>query len=390
MIDAVGSRYTGCGACISACPEGCIAMERRELGHVYPVVNEGKCVRCGRCVRSCHSLRHFERGEFAGAAFALQAKDRSILRDSSSGGAFSLLAEKMIARGGVVYGSAWNRGAGARHMRASSPEDVVGLRRSKYVQSDTVGIFEQVRIDLVEGREVLFVGTPCQVAAVRAFLRDGCEGLVTADLVCHGVPSSAFFEEYLSWLEWRAGKSLVEYNSRDKEAAGWSCLGSFRTEAGPASVLPVDDPYVLTFSQNATFRESCYACPYAGPRRVGDLTLGDFWGVERMRLDLDLDGGVSVVLVNSPVGACLFREACGERATTFEVGFPDAARSNSNLARPSVRPAEREEIVEAYRGGGFAAVAEIVPQLYRGTIVKNSIKRVVPSSVKRLIKGALR
>lgn len=389
MIESVGSACTGCGACAALCPKSCISMEERELGHMYPVVDGSSCIGCGACLRACHAVKRFEQGAFEGRAFAVQAKDREILADSSSGGVFSLLAEEVLRKGGVVYGSRWSRGKGAAHTRAASLRELPALRRSKYVHSDTVRIFETVRDDLAAGAEMLFVGTPCQVAALKAFLVRDPENLTTVDLVCHGVPSSAFFEEYLRWFEECAGKPLVEYNSRDKGAAGWSCLGSFRAEAGPTSVLPVDDPYVLTFNQNASFRQCCYACPYAGARRAGDITLGDFWGAERLHLGVDLDGGVSVALASTEKGLRLLERACKDSAFVEEVRFEDAARSNANLTRPSSLPPEREEFADAYASGGFPAVASLAAHRYKKEILKNRIKRAVPTPIKRLVKGAI-
>ena len=258
MIESVGAACTGCGTCVAVCPKSCIVMEERELGHEYPVVDAQACVGCGMCLKACHAEKDFTQGGFEGRSYAVQAKDLKVLKDSSSGGVFTLLASTVLRMGGVVYGSRWVRGRGAAHARVSSPKGLLTLRRSKYVHSDTAGVLDLVRHDLDAGIKVLFVGVPCQIAALRTFLGANREGLVTVDLVCHGVPSSTFFEDYLSWLEKRVGKPLVEYNSRDKVVAGWSCLGSYKAETGPTSALPVDDPYVLMFGQGATFRECCY------------------------------------------------------------------------------------------------------------------------------------
>lgn len=389
MIESVGAACTGCGTCVAVCPSSCIEMEKRELGHEYPVVDTQACVGCGKCLKVCHAVKEFAQGGFEGRAFAVQARDPRILEDSSSGGAFTLLASAMLGAGGAVYGSSWSRGRGAVHTRVSSLEGLVALRRSKYVRSDTTGVFDFVKRDLDKGIKVLFVGVPCQVAALKTFLGASHENLVTVDLVCHGVPSSAFFEDYLRWFEKKVGKRLVKYNSRDKVTEGWSCLGSYKVEAGPTSALSVDDPYVLTFGQGSIFRECCYSCPYAGPRRVGDITLGDFWGVERLRLGIDLDGGVSVVLVRTEAGQRLFEQACEKVAYVNEVRFEDAARSNANLTHPSTMPFERGQLANAYATGGFAAVASLSKRVYKREIVKNRIKHSVPAPVKRFIKGVL-
>lgn len=388
MIESVGVACTGCGACVSVCPNNCITMEKRDLGHRYPTVDIKKCVNCGKCLRVCHAKRGFTQGGFEGRALAVQAKDWGILKDSSSGGMFTLLASAVLGIGGVVYGSKWCRGRGAIHTRVSSIDELGALRRSKYVYSDIVEMFRLVEQDLNEGIKVLFVGVPCQVAALKTYLGDERDSLITVDLVCHGVPSSGFFEDYLRWFEERTGDILVEYNSRDKFVSGWSCLGSFKTESGVVAVLPVDDPYVLAFSQGASFRECCYECPYAGPRRVGDITLGDFWGVERLHFDLDLDGGVSVVLVNTKNGQCLVERSCKNTALVNDALFEDASRLNANLVRPSAKPIERGQLADAYASGDFASVSTLIKKFYWKEIIKNHIKRSIPKTIKRFIKGA--
>ena len=282
MIESVGSACTGCGACVSSCPKSCISMEERELGHAYPVVDAGACIHCGVCQRVCHALKPFEQGAFEGRSFAVQAIDERILADSSSGGAFSLLAEEMLGKGGVVYGSGWSRGKGAVHTRAASPRELPALRRSKYVHSDTTGIFELVRDDLAAEVEVLFVGTPCQVAALKAFLSRDPKNLVTVDLVCHGVPSSAFFEEYLRWFEDRAGKPLVKYNSRDKSAAGWSYRSTTRTfsrstktprSGSAATHAPTPGRSASETSRSGTFGEPSGCISASTSTRVSRLRL---------------------------------------------------------------------------------------------------------------------
>lgn len=201
MIECVGNACTGCGACIDACPVKCISMKEGILGHTYPEVDEVSCIGCGVCQKVCHALAEPDRTLLPRKSYAVQAVDREVLMDSSSGGAFSVFADNVLRDGGVVYGSEWSKGEGAVHVRVESANQLSSLRRSKYVQSCTVGIFDQVRKDLEEGIKVLFCGVPCQVAALRVFLGDTYSELITIDLVCHGVPSSKLFEEYLSWLE---------------------------------------------------------------------------------------------------------------------------------------------------------------------------------------------
>lgn len=387
MIEIVGDSCFGCAACAAVCPKMCISFEQRELGHVFPVVEEGACIHCGKCRSVCPALASKVPGPFTGQAYAFQALDEDLLKDSSSGGAFGLLSADWIAKGGVVYGAAWSHGQGARHIRASRQDELARLRRSKYVQSSLGGVYGDLVCDLDAGVDVMFVGTPCQVAAVKAVygLRTRRGRLVTVDLFCHGVPSSALFEDYIDWMGVKNGLPVTEYASRDKVRAGWSCLGSISFGCTEARALPADDPYVMLFGQGAVFRPSCYACPYACAEREGDLTVGDLWGAESLDLGFDLDLGLSAVLVNSDIGRELLR-GCSHSARMVEVSFDDIARNNRNLLHPSEAPAKRDELVEVYARDGFSGLAEATSRLFWSEAIKNRLKQLLPTGFKRVLK----
>lgn len=391
MIECVGNACTGCGACIDACPVKCISMKEGILGHTYPEVDEVSCIGCGVCQKVCHALAEPDRTLLPRKSYAVQAVDREVLMDSSSGGAFSVFADNVLRDGGVVYGSEWSKGEGAVHVRVESANQLSSLRRSKYVQSCTVGIFDQVRKDLDEGIKVLFCGVPCQVAALRVFLGDTYSELITIDLVCHGVPSSKLFEEYLSWLERDEGAKLERYDCRDKRHAGWSYLGAVTFSMGTViktRALSCADPYVVLFGQGSVFRESCYSCKYSGAERVGDITLCDFWGAESVGLDFDLDYGLSGVMVNTDRGEKLISN-CFESMRYAEVSFNDIAKGNHNLRESSKRPVEYEKIAEKYSDGGFLALARFVSEEYRKVIAINKIKRSLPVPLKRFLKSKI-
>lgn len=390
MIEVVGPSCFGCGACVAACPKKCISFERREFGHLYPVVEESACVMCSQCVRVCPALKGHESEAFCGQAYALQALESDLIIDSSSGGAFSLIAEQWIEGGGVVYGAAWDPSLGVRHVRAGTLDALKPLRRSKYVQSSLAGVFESIGVDFAEGVRVLFSGTPCQVSAIKsAFHEKASYGqLVTIDLVCHGVPSAALFEDYIVWLEDLTSKHLVEYNSRDKEIAGWSCIGSYRTTDEKAIPTPANDPYLLAFSQGVSFRDSCYKCPFACPQRVGDITLGDFWGVERLDLGLEATLGVSSVLANTDVGDRLISRAKG-RALIAKVSFEAIAEKNQNLFTPTREPEIRESVGVVYEEKGFPSFAAETRQAYKREILRARIKRLLPARLRHSAKRTL-
>lgn len=390
MIGSVDKACTGCGACAAVCPKGCITFERREFGHLFPIVDETACVHCGSCRNVCPALAFHEAEPFSGESFAFQAFDRDLLADSSSGGAFGTVAARWVASGGVVYGAVWERGFGARHTRAAGPRDLAPLRRSKYVQSSLEGVYARISADLVAGMNVLFVGTPCQVAAVKAVCgHSACRGrLATIDLVCHGVPSATLFEDYVEWAESRAGAKMTAYASRDKVRAGWSYLGSAAFGEAETRVIRADDPYVMLFGQGAVFRPSCYTCSYACAARVGDLTLGDLWGAESLDLGFDLDLGLSAVLVNTDTGQELL-DMCAGDARIVTVSFEDIARNNRNLVTPSEVPAQRAALAEAYERGGFLELAGATSRAFRREAMKNRFKQLLPTRLKRALKRAI-
>lgn len=391
VIESVGSTCTGCRACASICPKKCISFESREFGHLYPVVDTGACVSCGRCQETCPALMACEGDPFYGEAFAFQALDGNLLADSSSGAAFGVIASRWIEEGGVVYGSMWDRGCGARHTRVDSVDELGALRRSKYVQSSLEGVFDQIRNDFEAGRRILFAGVPCQVSAVKTvFRREGvpCR-LTTIDLVCHGVPSAALFEDYLTWLQSKKRSEVVAYHSRDKKHSGWSCLGSVvlrRNGTVKEGALPANDPYVMCFGQGATFRSSCYTCAYANFTRVGDITLGDFWGAERLCLGFDLNLGLSAVLVNTEAGWELLA-SCKREARIVPVTFADVAKGNSSLIAPSLEPVTRRMLQEAYEKGGFSALANATSQAFRREAFTSRLKQLMPTGLKRMLKS---
>ena len=391
MIKQIGDACTGCFACMSACPKRCISSECREFGHAYPVVDEMTCIECGECLRVCHAYGARPFALFSGKAFAAQANDNEILSTSSSGGVFAVIAREFIERGGVVYGVAWEKGSAAKHRRVDTVEGLECLRRSKYVQSDTRGIYEAIESDLVRGSSVLFSGVPCQVAALYEYLGRHPDNLVTIDLICHGVPSARLFGEYLSWLEGDTGSKIADYRSRDKAKAGWSCLGSIRLMCADSNssksyyTIPADDPYTLLFNAGVDFRESCYTCRYANGDRVGDITLGDFWGVEPLDLPIDIKKGVSAVLANSERGLDTIDSLVNEMSL-IEVRYSDIARKNSNLNAPSMCPEIRSQLNEEYNRGGFRAVVPAIRVALRRDIIKNKIKRMLPTGLITLIK----
>lgn len=277
------------------------------------------------------------------------------LMESSSGGAFSILAESVLGEGGVVYGHAFSDGLKVKCIRIDSIEEVARLRGSKYVQSDMGDVMRYVKEDLMSGKRVLFSGTPCQVDGLLSFLGGCSKGLITVDIVCHGVPSAEFF---LACMSQEFGDGLVEIKFRDKEE-GWVASGTAvvrrfgRLTKVPFS--PRTSLYYQSFLNGSTYRECCYRCPYAGGGRPGDLTLGDFWGLDVDDVGLDDSHGISVVMANTETGVHAL-DAIKELSTWVERPLEEAIRGNDQLRHPTLRPCERDVVLERWKNEGIVAL----------------------------------
>lgn len=347
----------GCGCCMHACPAGAIEMRDDPKGFLFPQVDEALCVKCGKCISSCDfkNPRTSVDPTLERAVFAAKIADSDSLRRSTSGGAAHALSKAMVADGGVVYGCVATPTFDARHVRV---DDIVGLeklRGTKYTQSDFAVVFETLDADLTAGKRVLLIGTPCQVAAAnKRFSKFRGNGLVTCELVCHGVCAPVTLSDHIRFLEGRHGGKVVKYEHRPKDY-GWGGQFEKATFAdGSFEQDTVDiDAWKQVFHSRMAFRPSCYRCPYASFPRVGDLTIGDFWGIKSassQELVTFYDrNGVSLVLANTDTGFQLL-ESSG--LVCCEAQLSDAVGANPNLVRTTQAP-EGEHSPEAFWGYYF-------------------------------------
>ncbi len=373
----------GCGACVAACPHGCLAMVRDEEGLDYPKVDPANCTRCGQCLAVCpvahqpDSAAHRARP----AAHICRHRDNALRGLSSSGGAFSALAAEALTGGAVVYGAAFESACTVvRHQPARNAAEIGALRGSKYVQSDTVPAFRAIVRDLKHGRRVFFTGTPCQVAGLRKLAGDEARGLVTCDLVCHGVPSPGVFANYMAEQDRRYGAATTQYAFRDK-ANGWNCPTVRQAFANGKvySCWDWGDPFMHGFLRNAFLRPACHTCRFTGFPRLGDLTLGDYWGVGSRFPGHDDNRGTSLVLVNTTTGEGLFRaSAAGLNCNQGDLSH--AIAHNQALVRPTAMPPWRQDFFDAFRRtGSFAAASRTY--IHRGFLWKRRFARLAKQAM---------
>lgn len=334
----------GCGSCAQSCPKQCIRMVSNQEGFFYPQIDRDACVECGLCQKHCPQMQEPIRIPLQ-KAYIVQCSDVDRLAKSASGGAFAALATSVLERNGAVVGAAFSDALVVTHVVVERMEDLHKLQGSKYVASFMGDIYGQVKSILAEGREVLFSGTPCQIAGLNAFLSKKYDNLTTVDLACHGTPSAQLFGAYLKWLGEKHGGVVEKYCFRDKGPSGWGMVGTFACNGIAATLNPFCDPYYATFLRGETYRKSCYRCKYANLNRPADLTIGDFWGISQYsgKHDFSEKLGLSLLLVNTEKGRMVF-ESLSDKVKSMVLSVDEACAGNGNLYHPTKEPAIRDVI----------------------------------------------
>lgn len=368
---------SGCEACAQICPTRCISMVDDHEGFAYPVADAGRCIECGLCERVCPFL--------SGSAvnqpkkwIAAVNSDPDEVRESSSGGIFSVLAGETLHNDGAICGAAFSSDFSAvSHQWATKTEDVKRLMGSKYVQSRVGESFIEVREKLKAGQQVLFVGTPCQTAGLKNFLQGKSHpGLLLVDLLCHGVPSPLVWKRYLSdrvdsLLADNPGLShtcVDAVSFRDKRN-GWENYSVTvgicgRDQDGEdihaeSSVPNSADVYIQGFLSNLYLRPACYECPFRGQSYAGDLTLGDCWGIGKISPSADSKQGISLVMVNTEKGEShlsgleILRHFGGDEVETLR-------RSNGGLVRVIGVNSQRRAFFDKLNGA--KSVSKLIAQ----------------------------
>lgn len=294
---------TGCAACANVCKEDAITMHRDEKGFLYPVVNYDKCISCMRCQNICPVEKTAEFDTIQTAeVFAMRSKDTQLRMRSTSGGIFSELAEVILEAGGAVAGASYKADWAVKHKIVEKKENLDEIRRSKYQQSEVGYVFRDIKKQLEYGRKILFCGTPCQAAGLKAYLNRDYENLYICDFICRGVPSPLIFKKYIEHLQtiYASDVSLVWMKHKEN---GWHSLTTvIEFENGGRYIKEgYHDSYVqLYLKYNVGMRSSCFDCRFKGGKSVADITLGDFWGLEKTELDDNM--GTSCVICRTERG----------------------------------------------------------------------------------------
>ena len=386
----------GCAACVQVCPKRCISMKEDEEGFLYPEADAAECIDCGLCDKVCPEINQGNK-RVPLKAFAAKNKDEKVRMQSSSGGVFTLLAEKVIDEGGVVFGAGFDKNWEVVHSYTDTKEGLSAFRGSKYVQSRIEDNFQKAEEFLKEGRKVLFSGTPCQIAGLKLYLQKEYSNLLTVDFICHGVPSPRVWRDYfreevirhcnqqsaaMSALLQDKGMSVSGVFFRDK-MLGWRnyCMafalsvpalewaGNHVMRSGPLD----RDMFLRGYRANLFLRPSCHACPVKSLKSGSDVTLADFWGIEKVLPEMDDNKGTSLVILNS---GAISLEDFADKLEFAQVKFEDAVWNNKYIFRSVAEPRKRS-LFFSIKG---KTVATRVLHLTRNTylaLIKLIIKKII-------------
>lgn len=377
---------TGCRACEQLCPKHSIQMIEDEEGFLIAKIDPHTCIDCGLCAKRCPQNRIDLQHEPAQETWAARFKEDNILYRSASGGAFVGLALHVLNQGGIVFGVCWDDTYNAYHRKAENEKELWPLLSSKYVQSDTGHTFSEVKKVLLTGRKVLYSGTGCQIAGLKSFLNREYDNLITVDLICHGVPSPLLFKKYIELLTNKHKAKIEEYDFRDK-SGGWGLGYKYKYKCKCKYGISSIDPYYKYFLEGNVYRMCCYACKYAQVERCGDITIGDYWGIEQFHPQFFNTKGVSLVLINSKRGEKLWQEV-SSNFYLLQSELKYAMKKNGNLKMPTpLRPEVRAHIYEGIRTLSperfFANKLPLHPSFI------DKLKNLLPMEIKLLLKKTM-
>lgn len=331
----------GCTACESICPKNAIKMTVNKEGFLYPEINQEQCINCGLCIKTCQYKKDIENKTYScmitkPKVFAVRHKSIEVRENSRSGGIFTAVSDWVLENGGVVFGAVLNEDMTVSHERATDSNERNRMRGSKYVQSDKKKSFTAVKKDLDDGKYVLYTGTSCEISGLQSYLRHTYPKLICMDIICHGVPSPQILQDYLSWQEKKHKAKVVNFDFRNKKKFGWSSAVEtlyFKDVAGKEFNIN-SSVYSKLFYSDSAVRYSCFQCPYKSINHPADITIGDFWGIERVDSDFNADNsGASLVLVNSEKGFNIFNEII-DRLDYIESSIEDC------LQTPLIKPCD--------------------------------------------------
>ena len=387
------SACTGCMACANVCAHQAIIIKQDEEGFDRPVVDEDLCVDCGLCKQVCPINNHPATSEPLNV-YSGWSSDENVRLSSSSGGAFSEIARPILEDGGVVFGCSLNEKLQAVHTYVETMEDLATkLRGSKYVQSRIGDSYSKAREFLKQGRQVLFSGTPCQIAGLRNYLRRDYDNLITVDLICHGVPSPMIFEDYKKYIAESQKMTITDVKFRCKKSSwiffNMTVTGHVENHKAPKTYIGkyYEDPYIRGFLSDIFLRPSCHQCHYTSITRCSDFTIADWWGYKMYKGDRrDFEQkGVSLVFCNTEKSKTLFSTRIDNNFNSHIRTIEEAIMTNKSLKKPFAKSNNRDSFWEKYNKEGFVSVMQEYMQKVTPNLIVNIRYRLKPSLIRDII-----
>lgn len=366
MIPLRKDDCSACGACVQICPQRCIELVLDSSGFAYPKITVAQCIDCGLCHKVCHCETPYSSEDSERQYYAAKNRNLSERLASSSGGIFTILAQKTIQNGGVVFGAGWNEHWRLVIQHTDKVGDLSRLYGSKYLEAETGNSFSEVKKFLNDGRPVLFTSTPCRVSALKHYLQRPYENLLTIDFICHSIPSAALFDQYLTELLEKTGCSRQNISAIYFRKKGgnysWSQSGVQievkKTESASGSQLICDEPFnqntfMRAFSSDLSCRPVCQICHEKNYCSKSDITLGDFWGIQKFHPEFFDSTGVSFVSVNSAGGRKIWEDV-QKKVITCSVTLPEILDQNPALRKRSLAHPHRAQFWHYLKeGNGF-------------------------------------
>lgn len=381
-----------CTACKSICPKDAIYMYLDEYGFEYPKIDREKCIECGLCKRVC-AFQNIKETNMPIETYVAVSKDEKTILNSASGGIFASLAQMYLENDGIVFGACFDESFNPIHIGISKIQDLYKLQGSKYVQSSIGNTYKEAKQFLNSGKKVLFSGTPCQIAGLKGYLMKDYDNLLTIDIICHGVPSTKFFKDYFEMLQKKLQGKIIDFKFRDKSIS-WEKNGSVKYEINGKiknkKLYGSESSYYYYFSSSDCFRENCYTCKYTCENRPGDITIGDYWGIEAAHPELlgkgkiEEEKGISVVIANTEKGKREI-ENC-DKFDKYSSDFSKARIKNGQLNKPSEKSPKYTQVMNEYKNGGYIAVDNLYNSEVGIKRYKNRVKSIIPSNIKRFLK----
>lgn len=380
----------GCSGCEEICPVGAITFQENDEGFLYPFLDKSKCIECGMCKKVCPYETQSDY-QFPIKTFAAQyKKNKQLLLDSSSGGAFIGIANKILDDGGYIVGCVFNKELKAEHILSNNKEEIKRMQGSKYVQSNMGNIYSKIKEKLLLNKKILFSGTPCQVDGLKKYLQKEYENLITIDLICHGVPSPRLLEEFKLSFYQKKG-TIEDLKFRDKRKNGWCSQGTIQYRKNKKikriKISPYNNSYYYYYYlKNSVSRYSCYTCKYANPKRVSDITIGDYWNIQDILPNINYKDGVSAILINTLKGKKLMENIKND-FNFYETEIEDVIKGNDNLKHPSDKPILRDYLYKFIIEKGY----DISEKKYcKYQYFRPLLSDYTPIFIKRILKKILR